>query len=247
MATKAERRQREAYQKRMEEGERILANPNQTQLQALEEYITWQVLYINDAACNACKFLGDELKTVSYRGNGAKKYYAAAMKRVNDYFSKVASVGLDMEYLSDMFSEMDGYVDSPVDRLREAIADVFKENNVEKAHWIASVETARLLTDYAVHISRQYLQRVQKISKKCDAIWHFNLCDLNKVMEEFFCFVAETSSLRDNPIDLNKQEKVIQAFKRFCKEYKDPSNFTNAANSTNEAYGEPAQFVIGNS
>ena len=88
MPTKTEKRQRLARQRELEEGEKILANPNPVQLQALEEYITWQILYINDAACNACKFLGDELKTVNYRGNGAKKYYAAAMKRVTAYFDK---------------------------------------------------------------------------------------------------------------------------------------------------------------
>lgn len=214
----------------------MLNNPTPEVLTRLEEYVCWQVLYINDCACNQVIFLESELKNVHYNGKGAKILYNAARKRVASYLELVNALDFDEDYLVEMSSQMDEYMDGPANNLKKEIQRALDENNIERSSWVAAVETARLITHYAVEVSKQYLSKIQNVSTKCRGLWYFNLSELSNVMEQLGDFVFKTSNVGDKNVDLNKDERVLAAFKKFVKAFTSADNFTTASANTNAMF-----------
>lgn len=232
---KAEKRQIERYKAEEKAASEHMKNLNEQQVNTIVNYVSYQIMYMNDAACNACRFLESDLKKIPYRSRGGKILYRALMKRVNAYDELVKSVTkVDINSLAELNSEIDVYMDGAIDNLRYAITELLKKENVENAEWVAEVEAARTMVAYAVQVSKDYIESLSKINKNAYLLSALVILEIKKVMEEFSTFVQTAAHLNDRYIDLNKDERVMTAYRRFNKAFVKPENFISAANAANE-------------
>lgn len=234
MATKTEKRHAEKRKQQLKETKERLENLTQNQIYQLENYTVFQILYINDAACNECRFLRGKLEKIPYRSKAIKKIYDALMKRVNAYWEMVYSTAIDQESLSALFSNMDDYMDEPISELKNAIQKVLEENEVPYADWLASVETAYTLCHFAEMCSLELIQKVSKWSKEVYKMKAVVILSITEVARSLTESVQEIHMGNKYNIDLNTNPITMRAFKRMYKAFSDPRMFLNAAKSADD-------------
>ena len=234
MATKTEKRHAEKRKQQLKETKERLENLTQNQIYQLENYTVFQILYINDAACNECRFLRGKLEKIPYRSKAIKKIYDALMKRVNAYWEMVYSTAIDQESLSALFSNMDDYMDEPIFELKNAIQKVLEENEVPYADWLASVETAYTLCHFAEMCSLELIQKVSKWSKEVYKMKAVVISSITEVARSLTESVQEIHMGNKYNIDLNTNPITMRAFKRMYKAFSDPRMFLNAAKSADD-------------
>lgn len=241
---KSEKKKADAYRQQVKEAEERMKNPTPEMIRNLENYCLYQILYINDAACNAVKFLESDLAKIPYKGKGARTIYNAAMKRVNAYFELINVCGIDMNSIANLFGEMDGYIDPKVTNLTKAIEDVLTSHNVDNAHWIAKVETASILCEYAVKIGKDYVDRIEKINPKNGKILNkLLIAEISKVVYSLSEFVITVSNCRTE-IDLNNEQSVVKAYSKFSKDFITPKNFLEAVTEADEMNAEEGNMRL---
>ena len=234
MTTKTEKRHAEKRKQQLKETKERLENLTQNQIYQLENYTVFQILYINDAACNECRFLRGKLEKIPYRSKAIKKIYDALMKRVNAYWEMVYSTAIDQESLSALFSNMDDYMDEPIFELKNAIQKVLEENEVPYADWLASVETAYTLCHFAEMCSLELIQKVSKWSKEVYKMKAVVISSITEVARSLTESVQEIHMGNKYNIDLNTNPITMRAFKRMYKAFSDPRMFLNAAKSADD-------------
>lgn len=244
MASKAQKKQTQKYNEELKAAKERMKNPTPQMVVNLENYCVYQILYANDAACNQIKFLGDTLKTIPYKTKGAQTIYGALMKRVEAYWEMNRQASIDQEAIASLFAEMDEYNDFHVDEVENAIEEVLAKKGVEQHKWVAKVETALILCQYAVQIGKDLLDRLQQLPNSHPAtIRKLLIVEILRVMDNFSQFVVEAAHLGNTTIDLNKEPTVEEAFRKFNRAYIKPENYTKAlanANKENEANGRMA-------
>lgn len=226
MATKTQKRKTQRHKEEAKAQDELMKNLTESQIYQLENYAVFQILYINDAAYNCCKFLKDELDTIPYKTKAVRKIYDALMKRWAAYKEYVDSVGINQDSVAALFCEIDEYMDECISKLQTAIQDVLERENVTYAHWIAKCETAMTVCDYASEISKKIIEKLVHVSKRVVWLIPLIVAEPAKVMQN----MAETVSLihvKAN-IDLNQQESVKVAFRQLNKAFCNPHNFKNA-------------------
>lgn len=228
MTTKTEKRHAEHHKKMQKESMERLKNLDPNGIAQLENYAIYQTLYINDAACNECKFLRSKLEKMPYKSKAVSKIYNALMKRVDAYWEMVYSTSIDKDSLANLFCNMDDYMDEPINNLKKAIEEVLVENNVPYADWIASVETAYTVCHLAEVASLELIQHVSKWSKEI----HKMKCMVISSIVEVILNMSETVQeihMSKISIDLNTNPKTMGAFKKLHKTFSDPNKFLAAA------------------
>ena len=234
MATKTEKRHAEKRKQELKEAQEKLENLTQNQIYQLENYTVFEILYINDAASNECRFLESKLNAMPYRSKAIRKIYNALMKRVNAYWEMIYSTTIDKDSLANLFGNIDDYMDEPISELKNAIQKVLEENEVPHADWVASVETAYTLCHFAEMSSLELIQKVSKWSKevyKMKAVVISSITDVARSLTES---VQEIHMGNKYNIDLNTNPTTMRAFKRMYKAFSDPRMFLNAAKSADE-------------
>ena len=121
MANKAQKRRAQRHKEEEKAAKERMQNLDQNSIYQLENYVVYQILYLNDTACNACKFLGDELKTIPYKSKAVSTLYNALMKRVNAYWEYINIAEVDKYSLAELFGEMDEYLDEPVANFKKTM------------------------------------------------------------------------------------------------------------------------------
>ena len=242
MANKTQKRQAERHKKEVQAQQQMLENLDQNQVNQLENYATFQILYVNDAAYNCCKFLGKELETTPYKTKNVRKVYGALMKRWAAYQEFVASTGIDQNSVATLFSEMDEYMDDRITKLQKAIQEVLERENVPHGHWIASCETAMTVCDYATEISKSIIERLVKVSKRVTWLIPLIVAEPARVMASMADMVQQIHVRAE--IDLNNEEKVQIAFRQLNKAFCDPHNFKRAQTTADEENAAEGRMTI---
>lgn len=233
MNTKTQRRQIKRYKEEQKSAVDRLQNLDSNGIAQLENYIVYQILYLNDTACNACKFLGDELKTIPYKSKAVQTIYNALMKRVNAYWEYINIAEIDKYALAELFGEMDEYLDEPVANFKKTISDFLAENGIEHAHWVASVECAYTMCEYAVVCAKDYLSSLCKVSPNGKYILGLVIEEIRKVAREM-SHMVQTIHVGKTTVDLNQDTHIKSAFKKLNKAYTNPTNFLDAVNTADK-------------
>lgn len=235
MASKAQKKQTQRYNEELKAAKERMKNPTPQMVVNLENYCVYQILYANDAACNQIKFLGDTLKTIPYKSKGAQIKYNALMKRVNAYWEMVNASDINQDSLAEMFANMDGYTDKHIDNFRNAVNEVLVKNNVEQHSWVAQVETAHVMCQYAVQIGKDLLARLKFLPNTHPVtISKLLIVEILRVMDDFSKFVTDAAHLGNVVINLNEEPTVQEAFRALNKAYIKPENYTKALAAANE-------------
>lgn len=235
MANKAQKKQTQRYNEELKEAKERMKNPTPQMVVNLENYCVYQILYANDAACNQIKFLGDTLKTIPYKSKGAQIKYNALMKRVNAYWEMVNSSAINQDSLAEMFANMDGYTDKHIDNFRNAVDDVLSTKNIEQHSWVAQIETALVMCQYAVQLGMDLLSRLKLLPNTHPmTISKLLIVEILRVMDDFSKFVVEAAHLGNVVINLNDEPTVQEAFRALNKAYIKPENYTQALAAANE-------------
>lgn len=232
--TKAEKKKAQAYKEEVARSKQQLDHLTPQQLFNLESYVTYQILYINDAACNCCKFLGGTLKTIPYKSNQAQKIYGALMKRINAYWELIQLAVPAQTSLSELFSNMDGYMDGCIEKMQKEIESVLVGREIQNPKWIAQLETARTVTAYAVEISNELIHRLLKFTPRALDLKKLILAEPLRVIDNLCKFVQEANHMRNVNINLNEMPRVVGAFSRLTKQFLKAENYTTALNEANE-------------
>lgn len=228
MATKTQKRQAEHHKKMQNESMERLNNLDPNSIAQLENYAIYQTLYINDAACNECRFLRGKLEKMPYKSKAVSKVYNALMKRVDAYWEMIYSTSIDKNSLAALFSNMDDYMDAPIDNLKKAIEEVLVENNVPHADWVAAVETAYTVCHLAEVASLELIEHVSKWSKEIRKMKCVVISSIVEVIRDMSDTV-QSIHMSKMCIDLNTNPKTMSAFKKLYKTFSDPNLFMDAA------------------
>lgn len=245
MATKSQKKQTQRYNEEIKAAKERMKNPTPQMVVNLENYVVYQILYANDAACNQIKFLAPHIEKVEYVSELTKKrlktIYNALMKRVNAYWEMINASDVDQSSLAELFSNMDVYTDENIDNFRKAIDEVLMLHKIEQHEWVAKVETALVMCQYAVQIGIDLLDRLQRLPNTHPAtIRKLLIVEILRVMDDFSKFVTEAAHTGKELINLNDEPTVQQAFRALNKAYVKHENYTKAlaaANKENEAEG----------
>lgn len=227
MSTKTQKRQTQRYKEKVQANKELLANLTPNQVIQLENYTVYQILYINDMAYNNCKFLKEELKTIPYKSRDVEKIYKALMKRWDAYQEFIQSSSMNLYSLTNLLSEMDEYMDQVNEDVMSAICKVLESYNVPHAHWVARVETALIICEYAVSIARGLISRTSQYSKTIKGmmclIAHAPMVTMNGLAR-----MVENIHCRNINIDLNNEPSIRKAFKNLDKTFMSAQNFNTA-------------------
>lgn len=241
MSSKTQKRHLKKHNEEVKAAKERLSHPTEQQIDTMTNYVVYQILYANDAACNECKFLGEKLKTIPYRSNGAQKIYNALMKRVNAYWEFVNEMlNINAESLAELMGEMDEYMDDTVADLRNAIKNVLCRYNIENAEWVAAVETARTCVAYAIQVSFDYIDSLKKVNKEAVSLTPLVISEIGRVADNLADFVQQSAHMGNMTINLNDDTDTLRAFKNLNKAFISPENFIKAAKNAdkvNEAEG----------
>lgn len=233
MATKAQKRQAQKHKEEVKAQKEKWENLSEVEIAQLENYAVFQILYVNDAAYNCCKFLGNELQTIPYKSKGVSKIYGALMKRWQAYQEFVESTEMDQTSVATLFGEMDEYMDERITKLQNAIQNVLEKNNIPYAHWIARCEAATTVCDYAVEIAKKLIEHVAPVSKRIAWFIPLIVKEPARVMANLSETVAQIHCGKVD-IDLNNEPEVQTAFRQLNKAFCNPQNFKTAQTTADE-------------
>lgn len=238
MASKAQKKQTQRYNEEIKAAKERMKNPTPQMVRGLENYCIYQIVYMNDAACNAIKFLEPRIENVKYNHPSTSKrlkaIYGGVKKRADEYMRKFSN-SFDQYAIAELFGNMDEYTEENIDNLRKSIEDVLVSRNLEQSAWIASVETANILCQYAVQIGLDLISRLERLPGSHPFLMReLLITDILKAMNDLNNFVASAGHIGNMLIDLNKEPEVVKAFRAFNKAYIKPENFTSAATRADE-------------
>lgn len=245
MPSKSQKKQAQNYRDEIKAAQERLKNPTPQMVVNLENYCVYQILYANDAACNQIKFLASSIDKVEYKSGLTRKrlktIYGALMKRVNAYWDMINSSDINKASLAEMFMNMDEYTDKHIDNFRKSIDDVLVKHDVEQHEWVAKVETAQVMCQYAVQIGVDLIDRLKRLPGTHPAmIKRLLIVEILRVMQDFTKFMSDAAHIGNKVINLNDEPTVQSAFRALNKAYIKPENYTHAlatANEENEAEG----------
>ena len=244
MATKAQKNKEQKYKEKVKESREHMKNLTPNEVAQLENYCVYQILYVNDAACNECKFLGDQLKKIPYRSNYIKKIYNALMKRVNAYWDMVNETAIDQNSLAELFSNIDDYLDKPILNLRQSIEDVLRENNVGQYEWVASVETAYTMCNFAEQYSIHLIDKISTYSTEIKKMRRIVISAIRDVAESMTKSVQEIHIGSKIDIDLTSDRRTMKAWNTLQKTVMNPHFFMDAINMADKVNADEGNMRL---
>lgn len=230
---KTEKRHQEKVKEDKKRIEELIESKDPSTIFYLENYCLYQLLYINDAACNACKFLGPELNDIPFKTKAPHTLYAAAMKRVNTYWALVNSTEFDQQSLANLFCELDEFFDGNVDDFRVAIRNALEQHNIPHAHALAALECTRTLCDYAVKEGIDLSKSLTEYGGRGNVLRPLIIIDILSVMEQL-CSYVYTAVHITTPINLNEVPEIRDAFTKLHTSHTKAKNFKQALEKATE-------------
>lgn len=230
MANKAQKRQSERFKEGKRRHEEMMKNLSPNDIAQLENYVVYQCLYINDAACAECEFLADKLKNMQYRSKQVRTIYEALIKRVKAYREKIDSTQMDKDSLYNLFNRLDENLERPFYKLRQSIEDVIVSSGVDHAEWVAAVESAYTMCDFAVKVTSQLIDKCAKYSKNIGKIRSIlvikEICDVAQSLSD----IVAQIHVKDKEIDISKDKNARNALESVYDIFINPNNFLDAVN-----------------
>lgn len=226
MATKTQKRQARKHKEEVKEATARMKNLSEDSIHQLENYATFQILYINDAAYQRCMMLGNILKDIPYKTKAVNTIYNALMKRWYAYNEFVKSTGINMDSVYALFGEIDEYIDERIAKFKKAIEQTLSDSGVDNAMWISHVETALTICDYAEQVSRDIIERLVGISPRATFLIPLIIKEPARVMGNLADVVQKIHVKVE--IDLNTIPEIQTAFRQLNKAFLDPKNFKKA-------------------
>lgn len=233
MATKTQKRQTQRHKEEIKASTERMQNLDEKGIANLENYAVYQILYMNDVACNACKFLGEELKTIPYKSQTVHKIYNALMKRVNAYWEFVNIAKIDQYSLAELFGEMDDYLDDMIANFKDAMTKCLSSAGIQQAHWVASVECASTLCDYATVTTKDYIKSISRVSPNAKYLLGLCIENIFKVARSL-SETVQTIHVGKTVINLNDDPKIASTFRKLNKAFTNPENFIKAVSHADE-------------
>ena len=173
-------------------------------------YATYNILYVNDVACNLIKELVYELDD---KDKETKKIYGALLKRAKAYFKKVNTiVGDKIEYFADYCGEMDDVCDPFIDKFREELYKAYKSHNIGDEVWYAKVEIMRSMCELAVHSNKHLIDRISIKYPRAKWLSYYCIEDIMKVANNFTHWVYRKVS-NGVTIDFSQDSDVMVSFR----------------------------------
>ena len=210
MATKSEKKARKKHSEQMKETQELLGKRDANTITTLENFCTYQVLYVNDNALNNILSLGQEMQKIGYKSKIYYKLYAAMKKRIERYFEIVNKSDVDFYAIAALFERIDELMEPKILQLRNAIEKLLIEKGVEHPNWVARVETAELMLTFAVAVSNGISHEMAKYSDNADLLRNTLPSDLTNIMERFCNVVSEAEHIKEE-INLNSSDEIVNA------------------------------------
>lgn len=185
-------------------------------------YATYNVLYVNDIACNLVKEL---IFDIDDKDKETKKIFGALLKRAKEYFKKVESIiGTRIDYFADYCGEMDDICDPYIDKFRNDLYETYSSHNIENSLWYAKVETMRSMCELAVHSNKHLVERISVKYPRAKWLNYYLIEDILKVANNFTHWVYRKVP-KDISIDFNKDSDVMISFRELNTALMEYDNF----------------------
>ena len=185
-------------------------------------YATYNVLYVNDIACNLVKELICEIDD---KDKETKKIFGALLKRANEYFKKVESIiGTRIDYFADYCGEMDDICDPYIDKFRNDLYETYSSHNIENPLWYAKVETMRSMCELAVHSNKHLVERISVKYPRAKWLNYYLIEDISKVANNFTHWVYRKVP-KNISIDFNQDSDVMVSFRELNTALMEYDNF----------------------
>lgn len=237
MATKKEKRDRERDREAQKLAQKKLNEHDEVAIANLENFCTYQVLYMNDCACNAILALGSDIPKMNYKTKRPTILYEAMKKRINTYFSAINRSTFDLNSLASLFERLDELVDAKITKVRHSIDGMLAANNIENHEWIAKVETARILLSYAKVTAEGIADEIRQYSPRAYMLRSTLPKDLMDIMDSF-CDYVQIAAHINQGIDLNECQDIVDAVDAITSAFFNPQKintiFTDAERECKE-------------
>ena len=247
MNTKTQRKHQEQYKEQKKIAAERFANPDEHTIAALENYCLYLLMYVNDMACTKCRFLGTELKKLTFRTKRPEVLHNALMKRVKAYMDMIDSSELDQNALANLFSEMDLFMDNAVGDFEREMTNALKDHNVPNYEVLAKCETTRAVCDYAVCMGHRIVESLNEAHGRGFLLKPFILQEMLNVMNDICSYVYASAHI-GGAINLNEIPALTKAFNKLNKTFISPDNFAKAlANAEKENKEDGNKSLMTNS
>lgn len=185
-------------------------------------YATYNILYVNDIACNLVKELSYE---ISEQDKETRKIFGALLKRANAYFIKVNKIiGEKIDYFADYCGEMDDICDPFIDKFRNSLYETYKSYNIGNEKWYAKVETMRSMCELAVHSNKHLIERISLTYPRAKWLSYYCIEEVFKVANNLTHWVYRKVP-QSVSINFNKDSDVMVAFREMNTALMEYDNF----------------------
>lgn len=185
-------------------------------------YATYNILYINDEACNLIKELSTEIQSFDKE---TKKIYGALNKRAFQYFELLSLVvGDKMIYFADFCGEMDDICDPLIEDFIDIIEDEYKKVNMGNERFLAKLEAMRTLCTVAVEANHKFTTEMVKTMPKANTLKMYSISEMLKIADNLIKWVYRKVP-KEVFIDLNKNERILSAYRKMSSELISFDNF----------------------
>lgn len=185
-------------------------------------YSTYNILYINDLACNLVKELEPFIPNDDKE---AKKIYYALLKRARKYFGMVDKIiGDKVYYLADYFGEMDDISDSLVQNFQHEIECEYENAKIDNCSLYAKVETMRSMCDFAKYTSEIIISRIKRITKKADVLNFYNIEEVVRIANNLANWMYRKIP-KGIEVKFNKDSRTIKSLEKLNEALLDFENF----------------------
>lgn len=195
--------------------------------------ITYNMLYVNDMACNYVK---DLEKSINKSGDKElKKKFGAAIKRVNRYFSMINGiVGKNLDFFAEYNSGMDDIVDDSADNMLNRIEEIFNELAIPNAKMLSKIEMARTIVGLSVTSINIMVHEGRRLNEQIESLYTYKLTELRDIMEDLTNW-----SFRHirNGFNMNNDEKLQKCFQTLRERLMNHENVCNSLTNAEELYG----------
>lgn len=185
-------------------------------------YATYNVLYINDEACNLIKELSADIQDADKE---TKKIYGALHKRAVQYFDLLSLVvGDKMIYFADFCVEMDDICDPLIEDFIDVVEEEYKKLNMGNERFLAKLEAMRTLCAVAVEANYKFTETMIKTIPQANILNMYSISEILKIADNLIKWVYRKVP-KDVFVDLNKNERIINAYRKMSSELISVDNF----------------------
>lgn len=194
-------------------------------------YATYNILYVNDIACNLAKEL---VPVIAQKDKESKKIFGALMKRVHQYSNMIENiVGDKIFYLADYFGEMDDIVDPIIDEFRSEVSKAYHEAGIEDCSFYAKVETMRGMFDFAKFSAQVMIEKTSVVTKRTGNLKFYVLESMAQIANNFADWTYRHIR-KDVNVEFGEDSNVMKCLARLNEALMDFDNYQKSYNKAIE-------------